>query len=124
MDLYTLAEFAFEDTIVGLEVDRTELNARQLERIEGGSQTVGVDPWCTHNLEWQGITYTDIDIAKLAKDARYAIEHSRFALWYVWGSHNPLQTRLIPCHRAFPAFHGYDVQFAFVLIVGGVEVQG
>ena len=123
MDLYALAEFAFEDTVVGLEVDRTEINTRQLERVEGGCQTVGIDPWCTHDLERQGIAHTDIHIAKLTEDTCHAVEHSRLALWYVWRCHDPLQTRLVPSHGAFPALHSHDVQFALALIVGSIEVE-
>ena len=51
MDLYTLAQLAFEYAIIRLEVNRTELYACQIQLVQCSSQTIGINPWSTHNLE-------------------------------------------------------------------------
>ena len=124
MYLHTLTQLAFECAIIWLEVYWAELHAWQLQCVQRFCQTVGIDPWCTHNLEWQGISYTNVHIPKLAKDSRHGVEYGRLALWHVWRSHNPLQSSLLPGHITLPTFHFHHVQIAFVLVVGCVQIQG
>ena len=123
MNLHTLAQLALEGTVVWLVVYWTELQSWQLQCVHRLCQSVCTNPWSAHHLKWQGIAHANANIAELAKDTCHRVEHRGLSMWHVWRSNYPLQTSLIPCHIALPAFHFHHSQFALVLIIGCVQVQ-
>ena len=80
VDLYAAAEFAFRCRIVRFVVDRAEANAREIERVEVGSERVGIEPRSTNGLERERVAYAHVDEIEFAKDACNRVVDSRLRI--------------------------------------------